>query len=115
MKIAVSATGPALDAEVDPRFGRCRYYIIADTEMDEFEAVDNSSATATGGAGISAAQKIVRKGVKAVLTGNCGPKAHQVLSSAGIRVITGVSGRIKDAIASYKLGTYPASDVNAGP
>ena len=109
MKIAISATGTTLDAEVDPRFGRCQHFIIADTETDGFEAVDNTSATAAGGAGISAAQMIVKKGVEAVLTGNCGPNAHQVLSPAGIKVIIGVSGKIKDAIAEYKLGTYSAA------
>ena len=109
MKIAISANGQNLDAEVDPRFGRCQYFIIADTETEEFDALDNSSATAAGGAGISAAQMIVKKGVEAVLTGNCGPNAHQVLSPAGIKVITGVSGKIKDAIAEYKLGTYTAA------
>ena len=113
MKIAISATGTTLDAEVDPRFGRCQHFIIADTETDGFEAVDNTSATAAGGAGISAAQMIVKKGVEAVLTGNCGPNAHQVLSPAGIKVITGVSGKVKDAIAEYKLGTYsPAQQAN---
>ena len=109
MKIAISATGPTLDAEVDSRFGRCQHFIIADTETDEFEAIDNASATAAGGAGSAAAQIIVEKGVEAVLTGNCGPNAHQVLSPAGIKVITGVSGKIKDAIAEYKLGTYSAA------
>jgi len=109
MKIAISATGPTLDAEVDPRFGRCQHFIIADTETDEFEAVDNSSATAAGGAGISAAQMVVKKGVEAVLTGNCGPNAHGVLASAKVKIITGVSGKIKDAIAEYKLGTYSAA------
>jgi len=106
MKIAISATGKTLDAEVDPRFGRCQYFIIADIDTDEFETVDNSSAAAGGGAGISAAQMIVKKGVEAVLTGNCGPNAHQVFSSVGIKVVTGVSGKIKDTIAEYKLGTY---------
>ena len=109
MKIAISAGGQNPDAEVDPRFGRCPYFIIADTETEEFEATSNDSAAASGGAGISAAQMIVKKGVEAVLTGNCGPNAHQVLSAAGIKVITGVSGKVKDAIAEYKLGTYSSA------
>ena len=109
MKIAMSATGPTLDAEIDPRFGRCQYFIIADAETDGFEAVDNSSATAAGGAGILAAQMVAKKGVESVLTGSCGPNAHQVFSSAGIKVVTGVLGKIKDAIAEYKLGTYSAA------
>jgi len=109
MRIAISATGPTLDAEVDPRFGRCRYFIISDTETEEFEALDNTSASAAGGAGIATAQMIADKGVEAVLTGNCGPNAHGVLSSAGIRIVTGVSGKISDAIEEYKLGTFAAS------
>jgi predicted Fe-Mo cluster-binding NifX family protein len=109
MKIAISATGPTLDAEVDPRFGRCQYFIIADTETSQFESVENSSAAASGGAGISTAQMITGKWVKTVLTGNCGPNAYQVLSSAGIQVITGVSGKVKDAIEAYKSGKFKTS------
>ena len=52
MKIAISATAPALEAEIDPRFGRCSHFIIADPETAEFEVVDNSSALAAGGAGV---------------------------------------------------------------
>jgi len=109
MKIAISATGPTLDAEVDPRFGRCQYFIITDPQTMEFEALENSSAMASGGAGISTAQMIAGKGVEAVLTGNCGPNAYQVLSAAGIQVITGVSGKIENAIQGYKSGQFQAS------
>jgi predicted Fe-Mo cluster-binding NifX family protein len=92
MKIAISATGASLDADTEPRFGRCSYFIIADPETLEFEAMNNAAAMAAGGAGISAAQAIVDEGVQAVLTGNCGPNAYQVLSAAGIQIMTGVSG-----------------------
>ena len=109
MKIAISATGLTLEAEVDPRFGRCQYFIIVDPETMEFESLENSSAMAGSGAGISTGQMIADKGAKAILTGNCGPNAYQVLSAAGLRVITGVSGKIKDAIEEYKLGTYSAA------
>jgi predicted Fe-Mo cluster-binding NifX family protein len=109
MKIAISANGSTLDAEVDPRFGRCQYFIIADPETMEFEAIDNASAMAAGGAGISAGQAIADKGVEAVLTGNCGPNAYQVLSSAGIQVINGVSGKVKDAIEGYRTGKFKTS------
>jgi predicted Fe-Mo cluster-binding NifX family protein len=109
MKIAVSATAPGLDAEVDPRFGRCQYFIIVDPQSMEFEAVDNSNAMASGGAGISTAQMIAGKGVEVVLTGNCGPNAYQTLSAAGVQVITGVSGRIKDAIEAFKAGKFQSS------
>ena len=109
MKIAVSATGPDLDAQVDPRFGRCRYFVIVDSETTQFEALENSGAMGSGGVGISVAQMIAGKGVEAVITGNCGPNAHQALSTAGIKVITGVTGNIRDAIEDYKSGKLQAS------
>jgi len=109
MKIAVSAIAPGLDAEVDPRFGRCQYFIIVDPETMQFEAIENPSAIASGGAGISAAQMIASKRVEAILTGNCGPNAYQVLSPAGIKVVTGVSGKVQDAVQDYKAGKYQAS------
>ena len=62
MKIAISAMGTTLDAEIDPRFGRCQYFIIVDPDTMEFEALDNSGAMAGGGAGISTAQTIAGKG-----------------------------------------------------
>jgi len=109
MKIAISANGPTLDAEVDPRFGRCQYFIIADPQTMEFEAIDNASAMAGGGAGISAAQMVAGKGVEAIITGNCGPNAHQVLSAAGVKMITGASGKVKDIIENYRDGKLKAS------
>jgi len=110
MKIAISAAGPNLESEVDPRFGRCQYFIIADPETMEFKAIENFNVMAAGGAGIATAQVIAGKGVAAVLTGNCGPNAYQVLSAAGIKVITGVSGKVKDVIEGYRAGKFKVSD-----
>src|SRR4030042_208433 len=97
MKIAITANCPALDADIDPRFGRCQYFIIIDPETMQFEALENSGAMAGGGAGISTAQMIAGRGVEAVLTGNCGPTAYEVLAAAGIKVVTSVSGKGRQA------------------
>jgi predicted Fe-Mo cluster-binding NifX family protein len=109
MKIAITANGPALDAGIDPRFGRCRYFLIIDPDTMQFEAVENTSGIASGGAGIATAQMIAGKEVEAVITGNCGPNAYQVLSAAGIKVISGVAGKVRDAIEGYKSGKFQAS------
>ena len=109
MKVAVSATGPSLDAQVDPRFGRCQYFTVVDPDTMELETVENKGAVAGGGAGIATAQTITGKGIEAVLTGNCGPNAFQVLSAAGIKVVTGVSGTVRDVVLAYKAGKYEAS------
>ncbi len=109
MRIAISATGTDLTAQVDPRFGRSPHFIIFDPETSLHDAVDNASASAGGGAGIATAQMIVDQGVRAVLTGDCGPNAYQVLSEAGVQVITNVTGSIRDAIEAYKAGKLLAS------
>ena len=108
MKVAISATGPSLDSEVDPRFGRCQYLIVADTDTMEFNGTENSNIMAGGGAGISTAQTVASLGAQVVLTGNCGPNAYQTLSASGIQVITGISGSVKDAIEGFKAGKFKA-------
>lgn len=119
MRIAITSTGVNLDAEVDPRFGRCQYFIIVDTETMQFEAVENSSAMGGGGVGVAAAQMMAGKEVTAVLTGNCGPNAYEGLSAAGVEVIVGVAGKVRDAVESYKSGNLKVSshanvDAHAG-
>jgi predicted Fe-Mo cluster-binding NifX family protein len=104
MKVAVSATGESLDAGVDPRFGRCQVFVIVDTDTMAFEAISNTSASAMSGAGIQAAQEVAAKGVQVVITGNVGPNAHDVLSSAGIRIMIGASGTVMDAVERFKMG-----------
>jgi predicted Fe-Mo cluster-binding NifX family protein len=113
MKVAVSATGSTLDATLDPRFGRCQVFVLVETDDMTFEAIDNESGTLGGGAGIQSAQLMARKGVKTVLTGNCGPNAHQTLSAAGIEVVVGCSGTVSEAIARFKAGQcQPAAAPN---
>jgi predicted Fe-Mo cluster-binding NifX family protein len=109
MKVAVSATAPNLDADIDPRFGRCQYFVIVDPETMEFSTLENTSAAAGGGAGIATAQTLAGKDIEAVLTGNCGPNAYQALSAAGIKVYTGVTGKVKAAVEDYKAGKFKAS------
>lgn len=103
-KICITSQGDNLDSGVDPRFGRCQYFIIADTKTLEFEAIRNPNLDAMGGAGIQSGQLIINKDVKVVLTGNVGPNAFQTLKAAGIEVITGLSGSIREIIEKYSKG-----------
>jgi predicted Fe-Mo cluster-binding NifX family protein len=104
MKIAVSSSSPDLESPVDPRFGRCPYYLIIDPETMEFEAVENPHIGASSGAGIQAAQLVAQKNVEAILTGSCGPNAFQALKAAGVKVIVGVTGTVSEAVRKYASG-----------
>jgi predicted Fe-Mo cluster-binding NifX family protein len=104
MKICVTATAGSLDSQIDPRFGRCAYFIIVDSETMQFEAIQNIAAGASGGAGINAAQTIADKGVKLLITGNVGPNAFGALSAASIEVATGAFGTVREAIEKFKKG-----------
>ncbi|OQX52867.1 MAG: dinitrogenase iron-molybdenum cofactor biosynthesis protein [Candidatus Omnitrophica bacterium 4484_213] len=110
MKICITSQGDNLESFVDPRFGRCLHFIIIDPETLEFEAVQNPSLVAGGGAGIQSAQLMVDKGVEAVLTGNVGPNAFATLQTAGIKIISGVRGKVSEAIEKYKKGELKPTD-----
>lgn len=105
MKLAISAKGQTLDSEMDPRFGRAKYFLLVDSEGDHLEVVENrQNLQLPQGAGIQAAQTVAEKGAQAVLTGNCGPKAFQVLQAARIQVAVGLEGAVREVVKQFKEG-----------
>ncbi|MCK4459885.1 MAG: DUF5320 family protein [Methanosarcinales archaeon] len=114
MKICVTSTGPTVDAPVDPRFGRCQYFVIVDSETMEHVAMPNPSIGAPSGAGIQAAQSVANTGAQVVITGTVGPNATQTLGAAGIQMVTGASGTVSDAVEQYKSGRLQAAPAAPG-
>lgn len=103
MKIAVTAVGEKLSDNLDPRFGRTEKIIIYDLEATSYEVLDNSeSLNASGGAGIKTAEKIVNTNSTVVITGDCGPKAMNVLNAAKVKVFYSKALTVEDAINEYK-------------
>jgi predicted Fe-Mo cluster-binding NifX family protein len=110
MKICVTSIGNNLDSDLDPRFGRCKYFLIIDTDSMNVKSISNESMMASGGAGIQAAQMVANAGAETVITGNIGPNAFQTLKAAGIRIITGANGKIKDVVERYNKGELKEID-----
>jgi predicted Fe-Mo cluster-binding NifX family protein len=104
MKVAVSSSGKNLESLIDPRFGRCAYFLLVETDDMSFEVFDNQSSSLGGGAGIQSAQLISSKGAKAVITWNCRPDAVQSLTAAGIEVFLGNTGIAREVLQKYKNG-----------
>ena len=115
MRVVVSAVQDSLDAEVSPVFGRCPVYMFVDSDTMQFEAEPNPAMSAAGGAGIQAAQFAVSKGVEAVLTGNVGPNAFNVLQAAGITTYPISAGTVRQAVEAFRSGKLqPVSGATSG-
>ena len=110
MKVCITSQGSTLESKIDPRFGRCAWFLIVDTETMEFEALENAQAQTAGGAGIQSVQLMAEKDIKAVLTGNTGPNAFQTLNAAGIQIVTGVSGTVLEAVEKFKKGEFKTTE-----
>ncbi len=101
MKIAVSATGGSMSAQVAQNFGRCAYFMVVDSDTMKFEPVQNPAGSMMGGAGPAAAKAINEKGSEVLLTGVVGPNAENALKQYGIEVVQGTSGTVKEVVENY--------------
>ena len=105
MKVAITSQGTDLNSQVDPRFGRARYFVVVDTQTGAATAHDNSqNLNAVQGAGIQAGRNVIELGVEAVITGNVGPKAFAALQAGGVKIHIGASGSVADALGKLKAG-----------
>lgn len=105
MKIAISARGDSLESPFEERFGRSPDFIIFDTETKGARHINNKqNLNLPQGAGIQAAQNVIREGVSAVITGHCGPKAYQVLKSKGVKIYYGSFRTAREALEAFQRG-----------
>ena len=104
-KICVTSVGPDIDSLIDPRFGRCAYFLIIGDKGKLIKAIPNAGVRAMRGVGVSAAQIVANEKVKTVITGNVGPNACMVLNSSKIKIFISAFGiSAKQAIQMYKDG-----------
>ncbi len=101
MKIAISARGRTIEDLVDMRFGRTEYFLIADENGQIIDVLDNAAQSATGGAGIAAAQAVLDAGADILITGQLGPNAMKVIKSAAIPAYQAINGTIEDNLKAY--------------
>lgn len=104
MLIAIASSGKNLTSPVDPRFGRCPYFLITDSKSKEFKVLENTAGQAFRGAGITAAQMIANKGIKVVIAGNFGPNAVNVLRASNIKIFPAFGMSAKQALQKYRTG-----------
>jgi predicted Fe-Mo cluster-binding NifX family protein len=111
MRIAFTTSGKDLESPLDARFGRAPGFLVYDVDSSTAEYIDNQqSLDAAQGAGIQAAETVVRSGAQVVVTGHCGPKAFRVLSAAGVKVYNTDQPTVAAALAAYKAGTLKPAE-----
>ena len=102
MKICISSTGNSMESTMDPRFGRCDFFAIVNTETNESKLIDNAAAKSGGGAGIAAGQLLVDNDVDLLITGNVGPNANDVLKAANIKIVRGKKVTLNENVEMFK-------------
>ena len=117
MKIAISSTGKSLESDVDARFGRCNYFLIAEIEdkkIKKFKAIENTAKAQIGGAGITAGEIVAKQNVDAVITVNLGPRAFSVFEQFKIKTYQG-EGKIKEIVQKFLNGKLKEISNATGP
>ncbi len=108
MKVAVTTQSGGIKDLVVPQFGRAPTFTIVELsesgEVKSVEVINNVATQQLSGAGVSSAQLMVDKGVKCVITGSVGPKAMDVLSSAGIKIYSAAGLTVEEAIKKLVSG-----------
>ncbi|HUZ17728.1 MAG TPA: NifB/NifX family molybdenum-iron cluster-binding protein [Spirochaetia bacterium] len=107
MKLAISISGHAIDSQFDARFGRAAAYCIVDTESGEWTVHENPALSASGGAGVQAAQFVAKLGAKAVVSGAFGPNASSTLQAAEIEMYvapTDHAATAAEVVSTFKTG-----------
>jgi predicted Fe-Mo cluster-binding NifX family protein len=71
----------------------------------DFESIGNNQGSASGGAGVQAAQQVIGKGINVLITGSVGPNAFSLLESEGIEMKIFSGGSVNEAIEAYNSGS----------
>ena len=103
MKICITSLGRDLDSPVDPRFGRCQYFLFLDEKGELKKVLPNSGVFAARGAGIAAAQQVTNQGVDVLISGNLGPNAFSVLLQTGVKIFLASPGiSVREVFSMWK-------------
>jgi predicted Fe-Mo cluster-binding NifX family protein len=100
MKIAV----PSRNGEVDSHFGHCEYFTVFSLSERQISAEETLSPPPGCGCKSNIADSLAERGVRLMLAGNMGQGAVNKLAAAGITVIRGCSGPVRQAVEDYAAG-----------
>jgi len=98
--ICIAATGPTMNAQVAPLFGRAPYFLLVG--LGTFKAIPNPNIGDRTGVGVQSAQLVVSEGARIVITNDLAVKAMEELMRLRVQVFTGVTGTAAQAVDWYQ-------------
>jgi len=103
MKIAL----PTRQNIIDSHFGHCEYFTVFTVDNNKKELIAQETIASPAGCGCKSniAHILSDMGVKVMLAGNMGDGAVNVLNNAGIEVLRGCSGEVKEVALKWLSGT----------
>ena len=101
MKIIITANSDKIDQPFSPRFGRADYFMLYDSDTQEWVAFKNPAADARGGAGPQAVQFLDGKNTEIIISGRYGPSAFTALEAAGIKAYIASNGTVSDVLQQF--------------
>ena len=107
MKVIVSSTGKSVDDAISTVFGRTEFYLLVDTEDFTSESFKNPAADQSSGAGIQAAQFVLKKNPGSVISSSIGPNAYEVLGAGSIPCYTATAGTVRETVEAFNRGELP--------
>ena len=113
MKLAISIAGQTLDSPFDARFGRAESFCLVDSDTGAWSVHANPALSASGGAGVQAAQFVAKLGAQAVVSGAYGPKAYDTLSAGNIQRFLAPGNEARsgaDILAAFRAGQLTEAD-----
>lgn len=108
MKIAV----PSRNGDIDSHFGHCEYFTVFSLNDQRQISAEETIIPPSGcGCKSNIAESLAELGVRLMLAGNMGQGAVNKLAAAGIEVIRGCTGSVKQAVEDYISGRLADSPV----
>jgi predicted Fe-Mo cluster-binding NifX family protein len=111
MIIAVTSMGDSLEDQMAYRLARSAYYLIIDTESMDVEPIENMDRVLDREVSDENLRLMRDRGVRLVVTGHCGPEAHELFGGVGIGVLPGVSGSVVEAVERCRDQELPGEAV----
>ena len=114
MKLAFTVNTQDDNPNLERRFGRCKYFLIVDTETQSRSLLSNPGLDSAHGAGTQAAQYLVEENVGAVIGGDFGPNAYSVLEAAGVQMYAAGDAKVDSLIADFHTGKLQRAASRSG-